>query len=79
MTEGDERTADECDGVHVKDYCKECGCPKEICCRKEGAIEAYNKIWQLCLKSNTHTDNISRIMHFIENEEKRLKELKGVN
>ena len=43
MVEGDERTADECDGVHVKDYCKECGCPKDICCRREGAIAQKKK------------------------------------
>jgi len=62
--------------VHA-DYCLDCGCPKDICCkeqgRKQGAVEAYKGIGVLIdsLSANGYSDK-DILLKVIEHYEEEL-------
>lgn len=69
----DAQTADECDGITKGEYCKDCGCPNEICCKKDGKrLGALGEL-ELMYKYVSTTSNGGR-KHLLKKIKERLIE-----
>jgi hypothetical protein len=72
MSKDDLRTADECDGVSGADYCPDCGCPKDICCKRVGAKEELKNLVRIYRSFAINEERDEYIINYLK---KRLKSL----